>query len=663
MLKTYLTLALAFATYMALSQPTIDGSGADTQYTTKATWTQADTGFGDYGMSALRTYEDGTYLYVMITGSCETNSNDFYLFINSWNNTVGRSAGNALPNGNDGASPFSSFNATLDFQVDYGLRLTSNTSEAYVSIINYTSGGSTDTFLATIANNGTATTISAGSFGAVRLAYNHTASLSGAGNSGWEMRIPLAAIGSVTGDSFEFLAMYGNGDYISANTLPEIAGQSGTNLGSDPNFSSIGGNQHSFFSRATLQPIIDGMDNGDIQYLEKATWTEGDTGFGDYGMVALKAREDGYYLYILVEGVVENKSSEFNEFYLFINSSSETNGLPAGNQLPAGNDGSSPFIDAQPTLDFEVDYGLRLTVGNSQGYTSIIDYTSGGNTDTYLTALGIDGTPVHIYTGAYAGTQVAYMHAGNLTSQTNQGWEMRIPLSAIGAAAEDDFQLFGMYGNDENISQNTLPEIGEISINLGSNPDFVAIGEDQFTATSTLPVELVSFDVRLLGANVEISWSTASELNNDYFIIQRSEDGARFQSLVQIAGAGTTSNQQQYQWTDMLPFVGTSYYRLVQVDYDGTTTNYKMKAVHVKTMDALKLWPNPVGDKLNIMFGIDVSGDQTIQIIQMNGQVLLRQPSNSDRIQTLRVQALEPGIYFLQVIDTTGTTGTRFIKH
>lgn len=228
-------------------QPTIDGTIDTGAYQQLAEWTQSNTGFGDHGILELWAERDDDMLYVFLMGEAESNGNELYLFVDI-NSQDGVAAGSSLPAGSDGPSPFSALQMTNDFETDYGLRLSSSTSESFVSIIDYVSwqtGTAEDTFLGSLANDGTPLTVNSGAYDGAMFAYNDTGSLSGhTGVEGWEVAIPLSAIGAAPGDDFRLFALYGNDDFISANTLPEIAGQSGTNLASNPDFTAIAGDQH-----------------------------------------------------------------------------------------------------------------------------------------------------------------------------------------------------------------------------------------------------------------------------------------------------------------------------------------------------------------------------------------------------------------------------------
>ena len=120
---------------------------------------------------------------------------------------------------------------------------------------------------------------------------------------------------------------------------------------------------------------------------------------------------------------------------------------------------------------------------------------------------------------------------------------------------------------------------------------------------TTLPIELVSFNGDVVENNVRLSWETASELNNDFFTVERSSGGEVFSSIGQVKGNGTTSEGSSYALVDHSPIYGTTYYRLKQTDFDGTFTYSKIIDVNYdgSTIPVMEVFPNPSsGNELNI---------------------------------------------------------------
>lgn len=103
---------------------------------------------------------------------------------------------------------------------------------------------------------------------------------------------------------------------------------------------------------------------------------------------------------------------------------------------------------------------------------------------------------------------------------------------------------------------------------------------------STLPVELVNFAGRNAGTVNQLSWSTASEQNNDRFEVERSPDASEFERIGILPGGGNSQQERRYAWDDVYPLHGANYYRLKQVDSDGTSSYSPMVAVMVAQREA-----------------------------------------------------------------------------
>jgi len=107
--------------------------------------------------------------------------------------------------------------------------------------------------------------------------------------------------------------------------------------------------------------------------------------------------------------------------------------------------------------------------------------------------------------------------------------------------------------------------------------------------SSPLPIELLSFEAKCEERKAQISWSTASEINNDYFSLERSFDGINWLNIARIEGAGFSSQTLNYSFSDYLPdelFADIKYYRLFQTDYDGKTKYIGMVAINCEESNA-----------------------------------------------------------------------------
>jgi hypothetical protein len=124
-----------------------------------------------------------------------------------------------------------------------------------------------------------------------------------------------------------------------------------------------------------------------------------------------------------------------------------------------------------------------------------------------------------------------------------------------------------------------------------------------------LPVELTSFMAAVTPNSVLLNWSTASELNNDFFELQRSATGEKFEKIATVKGAGTVRDRTDYQYEDVTPLYGKNYYRLRQVDFDGQDAYSNVVVADVSIVSAsfsASVFPNP-GRQDELKFMINTS--------------------------------------------------------
>ncbi|MFH0866785.1 MAG: T9SS type A sorting domain-containing protein [Bacteroidota bacterium] len=194
-------------------------------------------------------------------------------------------------------------------------------------------------------------------------------------------------------------------------------------------------------------------------------------------------------------------------------------------------------------------------------------------------------------------------------------------------------------------------EIGYAQRNdLTSYSEF-AIG---LTDEDILPIVLLNFNAILNSDNeVEVDWITSSETNNDYFTIERSNDGIEYTGIANIKGAGTSNTNLQYSYSDQNPFSGTSYYRLKQTDFDGKSETFAPVAVTIKKQEEFTytIYPNPASKVLNLVYE-NANENTSFEISDLLGNKICSQTlekSNQSKKITLNVSDYEKGIYFIKV--------------
>ena len=176
---------------------------------------------------------------------------------------------------------------------------------------------------------------------------------------------------------------------------------------------------------------------------------------------------------------------------------------------------------------------------------------------------------------------------------------------------------------------------------------------------SALPVELRYFTARLEGKEVLLNWETVVEVNNDYMAVEKSVDGRSFVEIGRRAGAGTTALPQKYQLTDPNPQNGINYYRLRQVDFDGTTEVFKTVVVEVKAEKTTTLQVFPTVSHNEVF--INTQGESgVISLINIHGQVL--QTQYFDGTTNLNIEELSSGHYWIRFEGAGIIEQARFIK-
>lgn len=170
------------------------------------------------------------------------------------------------------------------------------------------------------------------------------------------------------------------------------------------------------------------------------------------------------------------------------------------------------------------------------------------------------------------------------------------------------------------------------------------------TTANPLPIDLLYFNARPNGKVVDLTWATASEKNNDYFTVERSRDGVRFDPVLQVSGAGTSTERLQYFDTDIRPLPGVSYYRLRQTDFDGAFSFSSVVAVQMPFDDKeFAVYPNPAQDHFYLEAGTDLSAVRC-RLLNNIGQTLSVVPKIEAGRLRFSTEGLAAGMYFLEVL-------------
>ena len=196
---------------------------------------------------------------------------------------------------------------------------------------------------------------------------------------------------------------------------------------------------------------------------------------------------------------------------------------------------------------------------------------------------------------------------------------------------------------------------------------FFDMSNNNFAIAAVLPVELTSFQVRLVGENTALlTWATASETNNLGFDIEMKREGDNdFQSAGFVAGKGTTTTKNSYQFQVPNLTEGTWYFRLKQLDLDGKTTYSPQQSVQVRDNFSVKVFPNPVQNDLNLVLFQKNDGAVSFELLNQLGQrfdLLSAQPLDKGfSTLHLSVASLPNGVYYYTCHGESGTSTGKIV--
>ncbi len=204
----------------------------------------------------------------------------------------------------------------------------------------------------------------------------------------------------------------------------------------------------------------------------------------------------------------------------------------------------------------------------------------------------------------------------------------------------------------------TRAGVGEKTLSFGS------IDEN-----TILPIELTSFTATCNGKSSLIEWTTATEKNNDFFVLERSHDAVNFKEIARVAGAGNSIEPIDYAYTDYGARGGDNYYRLVQVDYDGTSTASEIIVANcpAETLgepDVLA-FPNPFDDNLTLHFENFGNMQATVEVYDMLGRMVHTQKVNcsqNDYEVVLRLAGLSDGTYNVRISTADFVINRKVVK-
>ncbi|QMU31147.1 T9SS type A sorting domain-containing protein [Adhaeribacter radiodurans] len=326
-------------------------------------------------------------------------------------------------------------------------------------------------------------------------------------------------------------------------------------------------------------------------------------------------------------------------------------------------------VPAGPNLNFNMDNIIPSAVGDGIPdiiVTQIADPTSSADKYQFLNSSNVR-----------VGNQVTILFTdipvtGQWIADFYEASNNPLTLTSSFTNTQRDIRVWAADFSDFGITQTTVANVKTFQITLSGNSDVAFVAYNVNAFKYPLPVELTSFSSKSINNQVLLTWQTRSEHNSAYFEIETSTDGIKFTPIAQVKASGTTSSSQQYEYLHQTPFIGTNYYRLRQVDFDGAQ-NYSAIIAEKITQKHFTTWqiqvaPNPFKNKIELQIAPPEpgNGNAQIQLFSLNGHKLYEK-SISGIFQPATIPlndlpTLPSGIYLLKCSLNNHSTVVKVIR-
>jgi hypothetical protein len=301
--------------------------------------------------------------------------------------------------------------------------------------------------------------------------------------------------------------------------------------------------------------------------------------------------------------------------------------------------------------------GFEFPTGNGLSYSPISITAPSDANDRFAAAyFGSDGTQAF-------GDNFEHGELKNISQQEYWMLDKVSGSSSVGVALSwhtpfsgdindiDDLTVVKWNG-DEWVNVGAVSHSGNVG--SGSVTSELVAAFSPFTLASTasqtvLPIQLLSFQLEKKNRSVFVKWATAQEINSDYFVVEKSVDLKSWTRVGDLKSVGNSNVVNHYEMEDEAPFVGMSYYRLQQIDFDGKYEYFTPLSIYIDKTEEIffvDLYPNPTKNgqsRISSSKNID-----HIELFDTNGKMVLNQNNSSTNL-LLNTSDLNKGIYLIKI--------------
>ncbi len=200
------------------------------------------------------------------------------------------------------------------------------------------------------------------------------------------------------------------------------------------------------------------------------------------------------------------------------------------------------------------------------------------------------------------------------------------------------------------------PDTDGVDRNGNGTPDY----RETLTVTP-LPIKLLAFTAQAVGESVEVRWQTTEEITNQYFVVERSANGTNFSDVGRVAADPALVAIHAYQFVDESPLAGTSYYRLRQVDTDGTETKSFVAMVQRWGNMPIRFFPNPAAATVYVEIPASAATSVRLALFAADGREVKFSSVIGSTSVALEVGTLPAGVYLLEVTTASERTMHRLV--
>lgn len=207
--------------------------------------------------------------------------------------------------------------------------------------------------------------------------------------------------------------------------------------------------------------------------------------------------------------------------------------------------------------------------------------------------------------------------------------------------------------------------LGIVRPNGGNPGDTTTIGAYEISCNTVLPVELLSFESSCIGnGKVLLSWSTATETNNNYFTIEKSSDGVNFEPVIRVEGAGNSNQLLNYNAIDDEVSPELTYYRLRQTDFDGSISYSEIISADCsQNQFSLSISPNPVWEHIDIyVSGTDIQSIKISMINCIGQEIAIISTIADNKILVSFPEEIPAGQYIIKVSNDDNLKTCKILK-